>query len=141
MKKEKNKEERAADRNLSEDQVRVQIARCPACKKIVKMAVVHMMGESSKNEFMELMELRCEISQVGLKDARGAEMCFLNCDKPLVVKREVITEKTGNEKLPHGICVENNCKRPAVIDYNEHEHWVCQEHYDSLSRYFDEEYN
>jgi hypothetical protein len=78
---------------LPEDQVRVQIARCPACKKIVKMAVVHMMCKDSKKEFMELMDLRCEISQIGLIEARNSDMCFLDCDKPLVASREILIEK------------------------------------------------
>lgn len=81
------------EQNLSEDQVRVQIARCPACKKIVRMAVAHMMTKKSKKEFMELMDLRCEISQIGLEEARKSEMCFLDCDKPLLVNRKILTEK------------------------------------------------
>jgi hypothetical protein len=82
---------------LSEDQVRVQIARCPSCKKIVRMAVVHMMTKKSKKEFIELMDLRCEISQIGLEEARASDMCFLDCDWPLVVPRNVLFEKI-NEK-------------------------------------------
>jgi len=79
---------------LSEDQVRVQIARCPACKKVVLMSVVHMMTKETKMEFMELMDLRCEISQIGLEEARKSEMCFLDCDQPLVVERKTLIEKT-----------------------------------------------
>ena len=129
-----------AQERLSEDQVRVQIAKCPACKGIVKMSVAHMMTEDLEKDFLELMKMRCEISQIGLEEARNSKMCFLDCDKPLVVERNVIIEKIGNTKFPYGTCKEKNCTRPATIDYNEHEHWVCQEHYDSLSRYFDEEY-
>jgi hypothetical protein len=81
------------EEKLSDDQVRVQVARCPACKNIVRMAVVHKMTKESKKEFMELMDLRCEISQIGLWEARNSEMCFLDCDKPLVVERIVIFEK------------------------------------------------
>lgn len=77
-----------------DDQVRVQVARCPACKKIVRMAVVHKMTKESKLEFLELMELRCEISQIGLEEARNTEMCFLDCDEPLVAERNILIEKT-----------------------------------------------
>jgi hypothetical protein len=79
---------------LPEDQVRIQIARCPACKKAVLMSVVHMMDRKSKWEFIKLMDLRCEISQIGLEEARKTEMCFLDCDQPLVVKRKTLIEKT-----------------------------------------------
>lgn len=40
----------------------------------------------------------------------------------------------------HGICKERNCKEPATKDYNGHEHWVCDYHYDKLNDEFDEEY-
>ena len=43
-------------------------------------------------------------------------------------------------KNEHGKCKEENCKEPAVVDYNGFGHWVCQYHYDKLSKYFDEEY-
>lgn len=78
---------------LSEDQVRVQIARCPACKKVVLMSVVHLMTKATKKEFMDLMDERCEISQIGLEEARKSEMCFLDCDEPLVASKEVLIEK------------------------------------------------
>lgn len=84
---------------LSDDQVRVQIARCPACKGVVRMAVVHCMDKESKKEFIELMDLRCEISQIGLEEARNSKMCFLDCDKPLVVPRKVLTEKNKPMQL------------------------------------------
>ena len=37
-------------------------------------------------------------------------------------------------------CMENGCKEEAVIDYNDHGHWVCMYHYDKLNDEFDEEY-
>ncbi len=37
-------------------------------------------------------------------------------------------------------CKEKNCTKNAVIDYNGVLHFVCQDHYDSLTRYFEEEY-
>lgn len=82
-----------AEERLSEDQVRVQIARCPACKKVVLMSVVHLMTKATKKEFMELMDARCEISQIGLDEARKSEMCFLDCDEPRVAEREILIEK------------------------------------------------
>ena len=78
---------------LSDDQVKVQIARCPSCKGIVKMSIVHLMDMDCKFQFIELMEKRCEISQISLEEARLSDMCFLNCDEPLVVPRQVIIEK------------------------------------------------
>lgn len=42
--------------------------------------------------------------------------------------------------LMHGICKERNCNEPATKDYNGHEHWVCDYHYDKLNDEFDEEY-
>lgn len=43
--------------------------------------------------------------------------------------------------MGHGICVEKGCKKYAVIDYNGCEHWVCKTHFDSLTNYFESEYN
>lgn len=40
-----------------------------------------------------------------------------------------------------GKCLEKNCTMAATIDYNGHGHFVCPEHYRSLSHYFDQEYN
>jgi len=37
-------------------------------------------------------------------------------------------------------CMEKNCVRYAVTDYNGHGHYVCQHHFNKLSDYFDEEY-
>lgn len=54
--------------------------------------------------------------------------------------REEMKKKEEQIKVLFGICVEKNCERPAVIDYNGHKHYVCQAHYDSLTRYFEEEY-
>lgn len=45
----------------------------------------------------------------------------------------------GRESL--GNCMEKNCNKPAIKDYNGKEHFVCQDHYDSLNRYFESEYN
>lgn len=39
----------------------------------------------------------------------------------------------------HGICLECN-KRPATIDYNKHNHWVCNLCNESLERQFEEDY-
>ena len=38
------------------------------------------------------------------------------------------------------VCKERNCENKAVIDYNGHGHFVCEQHYDSLTKYFEEEY-
>ena len=45
----------------------------------------------------------------------------------------------GNQ-INYGICKEAGCKRLATKDYNGHGHWVCDEHFESLNNYFDEEY-
>lgn len=42
--------------------------------------------------------------------------------------------------VTHGICKERSCNEPATKDYNGHEHWVCDYHYDKLNDEFDEEY-
>jgi hypothetical protein len=39
-----------------------------------------------------------------------------------------------------GKCKEKGCERVATKDYNGHGHYVCEQHYESLSNYFDEEY-
>lgn len=39
-----------------------------------------------------------------------------------------------------GTCKEKGCERVATKDYNGHGHYVCEQHYESLSNYFDEEY-
>ena len=38
-------------------------------------------------------------------------------------------------------CMELNCTKIATVDYNGHGHMVCESHYDSLTRYFEEEYD
>lgn len=40
----------------------------------------------------------------------------------------------------HGLCKEKNCNSYATKDYNGHEHWVCDYHYNRLNNEFDEEY-
>lgn len=39
------------------------------------------------------------------------------------------------------VCMENGCKKLATKDYNGYGHWVCDSCYETLSRFFDEEYN
>ena len=39
-----------------------------------------------------------------------------------------------------GVCKEKGCERFATRDYNGHGYYVCEQHYESLSNYFDEEY-
>lgn len=39
------------------------------------------------------------------------------------------------------ICKEKNCTNPATTDYNSHKHWVCDKHYKSLTKFFEEEYD
>jgi hypothetical protein len=55
--------------------------------------------------------------------------------EPAIVGNTVLAEVPD-----HGMCMEQNCKDKATIDYNGHGHWVCKYHYDKLSDYFDEEY-
>ena len=38
-------------------------------------------------------------------------------------------------------CMEPHCMNPATKDYNGHNHFVCNYHYEKLSDYFDEEYD
>jgi hypothetical protein len=44
-------------------------------------------------------------------------------------------------KEEHGICKESNCKKPATKDYNGHNHWVCDYHYETLTKYFEDNYD
>lgn len=81
---------------LSDDQVRVQIAKCPACKKIVLMAIAHLMERKDEMDFVKLMRKECKISRISLEEARNLERCFLDCDRPLVVPRQLLIEKTIN---------------------------------------------
>jgi len=46
-----------------------------------------------------------------------------------------------NERLKEGMkCKEKNCKDLAIKDYNGHQYWVCNRHFDKLNDEFDEEY-
>ena len=38
-------------------------------------------------------------------------------------------------------CMEPHCMNPATKDYNGHNHFVCDYHYEKLNDYFDEEYD
>lgn len=55
---------------------------------------------------------------------------------------DFMDEITKSIEIDHGLgkCMENNCQRFATRDYNGCGHFVCDNHFDSLSRYFDEEY-
>lgn len=44
------------------------------------------------------------------------------------------------DKTDLGICKEKGCTNFATSDYNGKGHYVCKDHLDSLSNYFDEEY-
>ncbi len=39
------------------------------------------------------------LNEIGLEEARNSDMCFLDCDFPLVVQRDILTEKTIQEQL------------------------------------------
>lgn len=81
---------------LSDDQIKVQIAKCPACNRVVKMTVIRHGKPFSKDilkEYSALMLEGCILKQVPLLKAQKLKMCFLDCDKPLVVSRNVLTEK------------------------------------------------
>ena len=52
---------------------------------------------------------------------------------PDLVNTKWIPEVNGN-------CLENNCKEKATKDYNGHEHYVCDYHYEKLNDEFDEDY-
>lgn len=62
----------------------------------------------------------------------GSEGCFNNPNNPQDKPKEV------NPDL--GICREKNCYEPATKDYNGHQHYVCDRHFEKLNDYFDEEY-
>lgn len=55
-------------------------------------------------------------------------------------QQEEIEHKGVENDLGHGKCVEKNCDRWAVIDYNGRGHWNCKPCYDRNERYFEEEY-
>lgn len=55
----------------------------------------------------------------------------------LIAKR--FRELESNQSI--GKCVEKNCTKNATKDYNGHKHFVCDDCYDSLTRYFEEEYD
>lgn len=40
-----------------------------------------------------------------------------------------------------GKCVEKNCNKFATTDYNGHKHYVCNYHYEKLTREFEEDYD
>lgn len=56
------------------------------------------------------------------------------------MKKNMQESKEQDIEMGKGKCLEKNCTRFAVIDYNGCGHWVCRSHYDSLITYFDEEY-
>ncbi len=60
-------------------------------------------------------------------------------EQPGLSKME-IAEQPEKENPDLGKCKEKGCNNDAIIDYNEHKHYVCRSCYDYLSRYFDEEY-
>ena len=47
---------------------------------------------------------------------------------------------TIDEDKGHGVCKENGCEKFAVIDYNGHGHWNCQNCYEQNERIFENEY-
>ena len=86
-----------------DDQVKVQIAKCPFCGNPVRMTVIRPgkpFDKTTLKEYSELMTDGCTIMRVSLLDARKMKLCFMNCDEPLVVKRKVIVEKKKTSKKP-----------------------------------------
>lgn len=59
---------------------KVQVATCPKCNKVVKMAVMPL-DKLSVKEFTKLMKDGCNLETYSLERARKSEMCFLDCDK------------------------------------------------------------
>ena len=53
-------------------------------------------------------------------------------------KQSLIHDVSSSADL--GNCLENNCKEKATKDYNGHEHYVCDYHYEKLNDEFDEDY-
>ena len=83
-------------------------------------------AESYEIENKELFQYYC-----------GSQRAFELC----ISKLKSMQQSDGSGEVDRGTCIENNCKRKAVKDYNGHGHWVCEDHYDSLNREFDREYN
>jgi hypothetical protein len=58
--------------------------------------------------------------------------------------KEEIPKFYGNNSTDddneHGLCKEKNCENYATKDYNGHDHWVCDYHYNKLNDDFDEDY-
>ncbi len=86
---------------------------------------------------VETIRLKMVLKEMGVDIARVTDIDFNDALKTIVKSKNTLTpvDKT------YGMCKEKNCKRFAKQDYNGHGHYVCDEHYESLSRHFDDEYN
>lgn len=73
-------------------------------------------------------------------DGHGHEEIFIAVQRAKEIRQQVERLNGGGEEPDYGFCKEKGCDKKAVIDYNGCGHYVCQSHYDSLSKYFDEEY-
>lgn len=79
-------------KKTSEDQVKVQVAKCPKCSGNVKLAVLEpgeKLDKQTVKEYAKLMADGCIITTISLEDARKEKMCFLDCDKIPVSKKHL----------------------------------------------------
>ncbi len=89
----------------------------------------------------EIAESSCDYESTNWAKALHSPECRACKAKEILAwkGKEVKPEKPIEPTLDLGICKE--CKtRPAVIDYNGHQHFVCKLCDDSLNRAFDNEY-
>lgn len=54
--------------------------------------------------------------------------------------KEAGTDAVADKDMGHGICMEKGCSRFATKDYNGHQHWACDRHFDKLHDEFEDEY-
>lgn len=85
----------------------------------------------------ETICLKLILKEMGLELVGACDIDFNDALKTIVNNNNTLTPVDK----AYGKCKEKNCKRFAKQDYNGHGHYVCDEHYESLSKYFEDEYN
>lgn len=86
-------------------------------------------------QFLKERDTKQKLNIHGVMQAEGSDGV-----KGSTVGQRSVGTVAEAQALTHGICKERNCNEPATKDYNGHEHWVCNYHYDKLNDEFDEEY-
>ena len=74
-------------RDLPESEVKVKVSSCNYCKNVVRVAVEHMMNETSKKDFYkEVAKYELEVKTIPLLEYRkGVDFC--NCSNLISVKK------------------------------------------------------